>query len=171
MTVINNFVQQRSHSSVKRSKGEADVGHSTRYSSMSMSSGLMSRSLDRASLIILMALWVQRWGQFLLCPLDGITNTSPGPCFACRQCVPLVEAQVAVSELLQQRPLDDALRGSVLKEIDESVLQACVLLWCGLLLGELVQARVLLVESLADGDGKSVLMHGETAFGYILVDY
>lgn len=76
----------------------------------------------------------------------------------CQQRVPLVEAQVAVSELFQQRPLDDAFRGSVLKEIDKSVLQAGVLLWCGLLLGELVQTRVLLVESLADGDGRTVFM-------------
>lgn len=69
----------------------------------------------------------------------------------CQECVPLVEAQVAVGELFQQRPLDDAFRGFVLKEIDKGVLQAGVLLRRGLLLGELVQARVLLVESLTRG--------------------
>lgn len=73
-------------------------------------------------------------------------------------CVPLVEAQVAVGELFQQRPLYDAFRGSVLEEIDESVLQAGVLLWCGLFLGELVQTGVLLVESLAGGDGRCVFV-------------
>lgn len=75
-----------------------------------------------------------------------------------QQRVPLVEAQVAVCELFQQRPLDDAFRGSVLKEIDKSVLQAGVLLWRGLLLGELIQAGVLLVESLPEGDGVYVHM-------------
>lgn len=68
-------------------------------------------------------------------------------------CVPLVEAQVAVGELFQQRPLYDAFRGSVLKEVDECMLQTSVLLRCGLLLGELVQAGVLLVESLEGRDG------------------
>lgn len=94
---------------------------------------------------------------------------------ACQQRVPLIEAQVAVGELFQQRPLDDAFRGSVLKEIDEGVLQARVLLWCGLLLGELVQTRVLLMKSLADGEMGGLYSyssdHGRTIFGHILFDY
>lgn len=77
-------------------------------------------------------------------------------------CIPLVKAQVAVSELFQQRPLYDAFRGSVLKEVDERVLQTSVLLQRGLLLGELVQAGVLLVESLEGRDGEHVFMSGLT---------
>lgn len=120
---------------------------------MSMSSGLMRRSLDRASLIMLMALQARESTQSLtFCPLGGVVKTRhrpiPSPCL---ERVPLVEAQVAVGELLQQRPLDDAFGGPVLKEIDQRVLQAGVLLRRGLLLGELVQARVLLVESLTEG--------------------
>lgn len=65
-------------------------------------------------------------------------------------CVPLIEAQVAVSKLFQQRPLNNALGCLVLEEVDQSVLQTSVLLGCGLLLGELMQAGIFLVEGLKE---------------------
>lgn len=63
-------------------------------------------------------------------------------------CVPLIEAQVAVSKLLQQCPLNDAIRCLVLEEVNQNVLQTRVLLGCRLLLGEFIQAGILLVEGL-----------------------
>ena len=71
----------------------------------------------------------------------------------CYQRVPLIEAQVPVSELLQQCPLDNALGRLVLEEVDQSVLQTSVLLGCSLLLGELIQAGILLVEGLKETVG------------------
>lgn len=55
-----------------------------------------------------------------------------------RVCAPLIEAQVTVCKLLQQCPLNDALGCFVLEEVDQSVLQASVLLEGGRLLGELI---------------------------------
>lgn len=63
---------------------------------------------------------------------------------------PFVEAQVAVCELLQQRPLNDTLGRLVLKEVNQSVLQTGVLLGRVLLLGELIQAGILLMEGLKE---------------------
>lgn len=70
--------------------------------------------------------------------------------FVCYLCVPLIEAQVAVGKLLQQRPLNNAIGCLVLEEVDQSVLQTSVLLGCGLLFGELIQAGILLVEGLRE---------------------
>lgn len=64
--------------------------------------------------------------------------------------VPLIEAQVAVSKLLQQCPLNNAFGCFVLEEVDQSMLQTTVLLGCRLLLGELIQARILLMEGLKE---------------------
>lgn len=61
---------------------------------------------------------------------------------------PLIKAEVAVSKLLKQRPLDDALGRFVLEEVDQSVLQTSVVLRSGLFLGELMQAGILLVKGL-----------------------
>lgn len=65
-------------------------------------------------------------------------------------CVPFVETQVAVCELLQQSPLYDTLGRLVLKEVNQSVLQTGILLGRVLLLGELIQAGILLVEGLKE---------------------
>lgn len=65
-------------------------------------------------------------------------------------CAPLIKTEVAVSKLLKQRPLNDTLGCLVLEEVDQSVLQTCILLWCGLLFGELIQARILFMESLKE---------------------
>lgn len=72
---------------------------------------------------------------------------------------PLVKAQVAVCELLQERPLNDAFRRLVLEEVNKDVLQTRVLLWSRLLQGELVQAGVLLVERLEEEGVPSETSH------------
>lgn len=65
---------------------------------------------------------------------------------------PLIKAQVTVCELFQKSPLNDAFRCLVLEEVNQDVLQTSVLLWRRLLQGELVQAWVLLVESLEEAE-------------------
>jgi len=78
-------------------------------------------------------------------------NTTSPPCnaeAAAATAAPVVEAEVAVGELLQQGPLDDAPGRLVLEEVDERVVQPHVVLRRALFLGELVETRVLLVECL-----------------------
>lgn len=65
---------------------------------------------------------------------------------------PLIKAQVAVGELVQKSPLNDAFGCLVLEEVNKDVLQTRVLLQSCLLLGELVQSGVLLVESLKEAE-------------------
>lgn len=72
-------------------------------------------------------------------------------------CVPLIEAQVAVSKLLQQRPLNNALGRLILEEVDQSMLQTSILLGSGLLLGELIQARILFMEGLREQRGSLIV--------------
>lgn len=64
--------------------------------------------------------------------------------------LPLIKTQVSVSKLLQQRPLNNTFGGSVLEEVDENVLQANILLGCGFLLRELIQAGIFLMEGLKE---------------------
>lgn len=64
---------------------------------------------------------------------------------------PVVEAEVAVGEAIQQGPLDDAIGRLVLEEVDQGVVQSRVLLGSGLLLRQLKQTRVLLLERLGRG--------------------
>lgn len=77
-----------------------------------------------------------------------MTHTSKTSERAVCLCAPFVKAQVAVCELLQQSPLNDTLGRLVLEKVNQSVLQTGILLGGVLLLGELIQAGILLMEGL-----------------------
>lgn len=80
------------------------------------------------------------------------SNQSRLSLWECDISEPLIKAQVTVCELFQKSPLNDAFRCLVLEEVNQDVLQTSVLLRRCLLQGELVQAWVLLVESLEEAE-------------------